>query len=429
MKLILIGFMGSGKSSVGRTLAKKLQLELVELDRLVLKSSGRKSIKEIFERDGETRFRELEIAQAKKLKNKNQAVIATGGGGGLDWLRPGSQVIWLKAGFNTITARLKTDFTRPLFKNQAAAHKLFSFRQPLYRRYADTIIETDNLTIDQVVEQIRQKIKICLIIGDPVSHSLSPLMHNAAYKALEIGHGFVFLASQVKPAELKTTIKMVRVVGVRGLTCTIPHKTAVIPLLDRLDPVAEKIGAVNTVVNDHGQLIGYNTDWLGAITALEKVTKLKNKSAAVFGAGGAARAIVFGLLKQGAKVTVFNRSVEKAWSLSREAGCQCGFSNNLEPIKTMDIIINATSVGMVPQINQSLVPKELIRPHQVVLDVVYAPHQTKLLKDATAQGAKIVPGLDMLLYQGTAQFELYTGRRAPVSAMRRVLIKYLQNQL
>ena len=104
MKLILIGFMGSGKSSVGRTLAKKLQLELVELDRLVLKSSGRKSIKEIFERDGETRFRELEIAQAKKLKNKNQAVIATGGGVVLnriilDWLRPGSQVIWLKAGF------------------------------------------------------------------------------------------------------------------------------------------------------------------------------------------------------------------------------------------------------------------------------------------------------------------------------------------
>lgn len=434
MKLILIGFMGSGKSSVAKLLAQELQLELIELDQLVLTASGRKLIPEIFAKDGETRFRELEIAQARRLKNVQNAVIATGGGVVvnriiLDWLRPGGKVIWLKAGFNTIAARLKNQTGRPLFRNQAQAKKLFAWRQPLYRNSADTKINTDNLTIKQVVKKIRQTIKICQIIGDPVNHSLSPAMHNAAYQKLGIDHEFVFLAKPVKPAGLPAAVRAVRQLGVRGLTCTIPHKTAVIPLLDQLDSVAQKIGAVNTVVNERGKLIGYNTDWQGAVTALQKETRLKNKTAAVFGAGGAARAIVFGLLKLKVKVTIFNRSLAKAQSLSQTAGCKCGSIKNLESIKSMSLIINATSVGMAPQINQSIVPKKMIRPHHVVMDVVYAPHQTKLLKDAQEKGAKIVHGLDMLLYQGVAQFELYTGRRAPVVAMRQTLINSLKNRL
>lgn len=273
---------------------------------------------------------------------------------------------------------------------------------------------------------INAQTKPCLIIGDPVKHSLSPVMHNTAYQKLGIDNQFAFLAAKVKPVDLRSAVKAVRALNIRGLTCTIPHKTAVIPLLDRLDPLAKKIGAVNTVVNQHGLLTGYNTDCFGALTALEKVVKLTKQKVAVIGAGGAAKAIVFGLVSKKLKVTVFNRTFKKAQTLAKKTNCQAQLLTNLSLIKNMDIIINTTSVGMVPDHKRSLVPKNLIQPHHLVMDIVYSPLKTQLLKNALSKKAKIIHGLDMLLYQATAQFELYTNHKAPVSVMRQALIKHLK---
>lgn len=263
-----------------------------------------------------------------------------------------------------------------------------------------------------------------MIIGDPIEHSLSPEMHNTTYKALGIDDQFVFVAAHVKPEDVEQTVNGARAMHIRGLTCTIPHKTSVMQYLDALDETAEKIGAVNTIVNDHGKLTGYNTDWLGVVTPLEKVTSIKNKSVAVLGAGGAARAVIYGVLKHGGRVTIFNRTVEKAKALAEEFGCDYASNEAFEEIKTMDIIFNATSVGLHPNESETPLPKEYITDKHIVFDAIYAPFETQLLKYAKAQGATVIHGLEMLLHQGTAQFQLYTGQIAPEDVMRDVLMKH-----
>jgi len=274
--------------------------------------------------------------------------------------------------------------------------------------------------------KINAKTKLCIIIGDPVDHSLSPAMHNAGYEALGINDKFVYIAANVKVENVKDVIKAMRVMGFRGLTCTIPHKIEVIKYLDKIDPIAEKIGAVNTVVNDGGVLIGYNTDWLGVVIPLEKETDLTGKKAAIIGAGGAARAMAYGLIARKSKVTIFNRTFEKGRNLAHEIGgdCNgCSMENIDEAIGDFDIILNATSLGMGKSVGLSPILKSKIKSHQIVFDAVYSPFETQLLKDAKRQGATIIHGTEMLLHQGTEQFKLYTEYEAPVEVMRKVLKK------
>ena len=269
--------------------------------------------------------------------------------------------------------------------------------------------------------KLSAKTKICLIIGDPVEHSLSPVMHNAGYEALGIEDQFVFLGSKVKVEDIGIAVNVMRKMGIHGLTCTIPHKTEVMRFLDEIDETALKIGAVNTVLNRRGRLIGFNTDWLGAVTPLEKLTSLFGKKAVVLGAGGAARAVVFGLLKKGADVKIFNRTKAKAIKLAEEFQCQVTNLKKMPEIKDFDIIINTTSVGMKPMDQETPISTEFINDKQIVFDIVYVPHETKLLKEAKKRGAKIIHGVEMLLHQGTAQFEIYTGQKAPEEIMRRTL--------
>ncbi|MFA6081373.1 MAG: shikimate dehydrogenase [Patescibacteria group bacterium] len=269
--------------------------------------------------------------------------------------------------------------------------------------------------------KISARTKICLIIGDPVVHSLSPAMHNAGYEALGIDNKFVFLGAKVKTKDVGVVVQSMKKMGIHGLACTIPHKVEVIKFLDEIDETARKIGAVNTILNRNGKLIGFNTDWLGAVTPLEKITTLSGKKALVLGAGGAARAVVFGLLKRQVKVKIFNRTKEAAIQLAKEFGCR---ANNLEvgsKIGDFDIIINTTSVGMKPMENKTPIPTKFITDKQIVFDIVYVPFETKLLKEAKKRKAKVIHGIEMLLNQGTAQFEIFTGRKAPKEAMRRVL--------
>lgn len=263
---------------------------------------------------------------------------------------------------------------------------------------------------------------MCIIIGDPVEHSLSPAMHNAAYEALGISDQFVFTAAHVKVENVKDVVQAVRIMNIRGLTCTIPHKMEVMQYLDEIDEIAQKIGAVNTVVNDNGKLKGYNTDWLGTVTPLEKHTTLEGKKVAIVGAGGAARAMAFGVVQKGAKLTIFNRTLEKAEELAKELGAQARDLSDLEKMKEFDIILNATNIGMGEHVGKSPLPKECIESHQIVFDAVYVPAETQLLKDAKDKGATIIRGVEMLLHQGTAQFELYTGHKAPEEVMRKVLL-------
>jgi shikimate dehydrogenase len=261
----------------------------------------------------------------------------------------------------------------------------------------------------------------CIIIGDPVGHSMSPAMHNAGYKALGIEDQFEFSTKEVKAGDLESAIEEIKSQNIRGVSVTMPHKEGIMKYLDEVDEVAEKIGAVNTVVNENGLLKGHNTDWIGIVKPLESLADLDNKKVAVLGAGGAARAIVYGLLAKGAEVKVFNRTLDKTQELADEFECEASSMDGLGEIQEYDIIINSTSVGMEPDVNESLVPRGLLNDKQIVFDIIYHPQETKLLKDAKEQGARAISGLEMLLYQGVAQFELYTGQKAPVEAMREAL--------
>ena len=265
--------------------------------------------------------------------------------------------------------------------------------------------------------------KICCLIGDPVEHSLSPLIHNAGYKALGINYAYV--SFRVK--DIRQAIEGIRGLGIRGASITIPHKTTALKYLDRIDPLAEAIGAVNTIVNDDGVLTGYNTDGDGALKALEAVTKLSGKKAVLIGGGGAASAIAAGLKKKGVKLVVLNRTEARARKLAKKVNAE-GFGglNKLSEIASAEILINATSVGMWPKTDQSVIPKDLLHNRLTVFEIVYNPRETRLLIEARERGCAVVYGDKMLLYQAVKQFELFTGHQAPLPAMESALTQALE---
>jgi shikimate dehydrogenase len=281
---------------------------------------------------------------------------------------------------------------------------------------------------------ISGKTKICALIGDPVEHTMSPAMHNAAFQKL--GLDYLYIAFRVKPKELPQAIAGLKALNVAGFNVTIPHKVAVVPLLDSLDPLAEKIGAVNTVVNANSKLKGYNTDAEGFLRALtEHDFKPKNKKVVVLGAGGASRAISFILTKEGASLTILNRAQELDWAedIARLIRADLGsevkvleLGNLAKALPGADLLVNATSVGMSPATNASPVPAGLLVKIPLVFDIVYNPIKTKLLQDAAAAGAKTISGVDMLAWQGALAFEKWTGQHAPVDLMRQEAVKMLE---
>ncbi len=263
-------------------------------------------------------------------------------------------------------------------------------------------------------------------IGGLGRKSMSPIMHNAGYQ--ELGLDFVYLSASLKIEDLEDFVKGVKAMQIRGVSVIIPFKQEIMNFLDNIDDTAKEIGAVNTVVNDNGRLTGYNTDWLGVVNSLKNVTEINGKKAAVLGAGGAARAAVYGLIKKGARVSIFNRTVEKAKKLAEDFDCEYFPLTDVEKIKEIDIILNMTSVGMSPEVDKLFLPENLIEKKHIVLDAVYNPHETKLLKNANKKGAKIVYGSEMLLHQGIEQFRMYTGVEAPEKIMRDALLEALREE-
>ena len=289
-----------------------------------------------------------------------------------------------------------------------------------------------------MVNRTSGKTKVCGVIGDPIEHTMSPVMHNAAFR--EQGLDFIYAAFRVKKEELGKAIDGMRALNIRGLNVTIPHKVAVIPLLDKLDPLAEKIGAVNTIVNDDGILTGYNTDATGFLQALlERGIEPPGKNVVVLGAGGASRAISFALAERGSHLIIINRLEEFDWAVELARHISQSFKKEVEALELdennlakvlekADILVNATSVGMSPNADKSPVSAGLLKPDLAVFDIVYNPIETKLLKEAKAAGAETVGGIDMLAWQGALAFEKWTGRKAPLDLMKKEVIKALSNE-
>ncbi len=263
---------------------------------------------------------------------------------------------------------------------------------------------------------IDQHTELYGVTGFPLKHTLGPVMHNAAF--FEAGLNAVYLAFETM--HIAGCITGIRSLGIRGMSVTIPHKSSVIPLIDRVDSLAKDIGAVNTIVNRNNRLTGYNTDATGAIKALEKKVELPGKTCLVIGAGGAARAVAFMLKKRGVKITIVNRSAERGETLAGSLSCPF---LPLKELKTAgaDIIVQATSVGMFPREDECPVPEQALKGGMVVMDIIYNPLETKLLKAAKSRGCFTVNGLDMFVGQGAEQFRLWTGLEPPVDSMARAV--------
>lgn len=259
------------------------------------------------------------------------------------------------------------------------------------------------------------------IMGFPVAHSLSPALHNRAFTELNLNKVYVpFVVTEVEAA-----LTGFKALGVRGVSVTIPHKQTVIPFLDTLDPVAAAIGAVNTLVVDANHIHGLNTDWLGATRALAQVMELPGRRVLLLGAGGSARAIGFGLKERGAEVVLASRTPERGRQLAKDLACEWHDLRDVAAIRA-EALVNATSVGMAPGIEQSPVQGLELSAFRVVMDIVYSPLETRLLREAAEAGCLVVNGLEMLLFQGAAQFEIWTGKEAPVAAMRSELFGRIQ---
>lgn len=259
------------------------------------------------------------------------------------------------------------------------------------------------------------------LIGNPVGHSLSPLLHNTVFR--KEGLNALYLPFQVQ--DLPTFIKEFKYLDVQGYSVTIPHKEAIINLLDGLDPLARDIGAVNTIVNQQGRLIGYNTDSTASVRVLEeglaeKGSYLQGKKVTIVGAGGAARAAAFGLREKGAEITIVNRTEGRAENLARDLGCRYSRFKDLRNLET-EVLINCTSVGMYPKVEEIPVSTEVLRPGMWVFDVVYNPPETRLLREARERGCHVLSGLKMFIYQAAEQFELWTGRKAPLEVMEGIV--------
>jgi 3-dehydroquinate dehydratase/shikimate dehydrogenase len=256
--------------------------------------------------------------------------------------------------------------------------------------------------------------KVYGVAGDPIAHSLSPAIMNAALRRENVNG--VFLGLHAK--SLKDLLACVRQIPIQGLAITMPYKQEIIPHLDNTDPATSKIGACNTVVRSDGKLYGFNTDTSGVVRPLEQRMTLQDARILVLGAGGAARAAVFGLKDRGAQLFILNRSLPAAQKLARQAKARTIKRADLKRLD-FDVIINATPVGMGNTRESPLNADEI--KAQYIFDMVYDPAETKLLRLAKERGAQVIAGSEMFVHQAARQFEIWTGKPAPREDMLRIV--------
>lgn len=301
--------------------------------------------------------------------------------------------------------------------------RLFAPGMPYYR----------DLKRDYLYDQIDAETEVYGVIGDPIAQSLSPAIHNAAFRHL--GLNKVLVPFLVPSAELEGSLQSLDWLDLKGYSVTIPHKETIVPLLALQDDAVGKTDSCNTVLLQDGKRHGYNTDYraamdtledaLGGRTENESSSPLNDKQVLIFGAGGVARAIAFGLSKRGATVTITNRHEERATRLAEQVGCRT-VSWAQRAGTPADILINCTPVGMHPQVDDTPVPPGAFqRQNMIAFDTVYHPENTMFLKLARERGASTLSGVDMFVHQAAKQFALYTGREAPWDVMRDTLRRKL----
>lgn len=336
-------------------------------------------------------------------------------------LTDGSRIISLAKGRRELVAVPMGEIAAPL--------RILAFREgsalgyaPVERDTAPGQFSLDDMRAVFRVDKISRKTRVYGVIANPVGHSLSPVMQNAAFQDRRIDAVYVpFLVR-----ELRDFIRAIERLGIRGFSVTLPHKHAILHYLDDCDPLAAKIGAVNTVVVRGGKLRGYNTDYAGVLQALEGRVRLAGSRVLLFGAGGAARAAGFALAAAGSEVSVCARRSSKAMALARAIGGQA-IARRLVRSRFFDAIINATPVGMFPHTKISpLTAGEL--NCRVVADLIYRPMQTRLLEIARRRGITTVSGVEMFVAQGAAQWNIWTGLRSPEAAMRRAVLAVLRKE-
>lgn len=453
MKVILIGFRGTGKTSVGRILATRLKASFFETDALIERRAGM-SIPDIFRQHGEAGFRAFEREVITSLRDTN-GVISTGGGAVLDPanvadLRWHGTVFLLSAAPEVCHRRIAGS-DRPGLTDLPPAEEVRTLllrRKEAYLGAADACIDTGARTPAGVAEAILRQVggeaglssdergerdgllgkfglsalreeidrdpdlRVCAIAGNPCAHSRSPLL----YTRLFTHFGMNYRYTRLEWPDAGTIIRLASLLPLKGLSVTIPFKADVIPLIDEVDEHAASIGAVNTVVRCGGRMYGHNTDWLGVRTPL---AHRRGGRAVVLGAGGAAAAAVHALRTLDMEVTVLARTPGAARRLAERFDCRWG---GLEEFKgaDADVVVHATPVGMEPDTRSLLAPCDLERK-TTVFDLVYTPPETPLIRAAREAGCETIPGTEMFVHQAAEQFRLITGIAVTPALVREML--------
>ena len=278
------------------------------------------------------------------------------------------------------------------------------------------------------------------LIGHPIKHSYSPFIQNFALEQMNLD--YVYLPFDVPSENLKAAVNGVLALGLKGLNVTLPHKEKIIKFLDEVSEEASIIGAINTIVNDHGKLMGYNTDAFGILeTLLPFKEKISGAKATVIGAGGSARAVIYTLLRyfKPEEINIINRTQQKADTLANDFSLKMRYDlfhtfelfppDNVGTLRDSKLIVNATTIGMYPEIEDTITDiDDSFNEDQIVFDLIYNPTKTKFLKTAEMQGAKVVGGLKMLIAQAAKSFKLWTGLDMPVEVIADSLQEYIKQQ-
>ena len=277
---------------------------------------------------------------------------------------------------------------------------------------------------------ITARTNVLCVIGHPIEHSMSPIMHNAALKDLSLD--YVYLAFNILQNDLKKAVLGFKMFSIKGINVTLPYKEKIIPYLDKIDPLAEKIGAVNTIKNEGKYLIGKNTDASGAKKALlDAGCEITGKKALILGAGGAAKAVSFAISEDLDAVYIANRTEKRAIKLAKDltnktmikaVGKNMSINTLKNLVNDVDILINTTPLGMYPNIEGSPISEEMLHKNLFVFDIVYNPLETRLLKEASKIGCKTLGGLDMFVNQGALAFEWWTGKKPNLNLMKEKVV-------
>lgn len=455
-RIVLIGYRGTGKSSIGKYLSKLTGGPYIDTDQLIEDATGKK-IPEIFEEKGEEGFREIEQHVIARIPSV-AGIVSTGGGAvlrstNIEFLRMNSLMILLHSNPDIIKKRIYgTD--RPSLTDLSPDDEILTIleeRMPQYRSAADIVIDTSTTTPKEAAEQIilvlregifkKEKRELLLskvlktripdkerkvlskilnnpeiflygILGNPCLHSKSPGIYNRLFAECGMPAHYTWF----EEADPESFFASLPETGVRGLSVTIPHKERILPFIDEIKHDAATIGAVNTVLIQDEKRYGFNTDWKGIYRPLEGT---EGDTAVILGAGGAAAAAVYAVSMRGFTPVILNRTPERAFHLAQKTGAETGKLSDISKYHP-DLIINATPVGMGADGNIPI-PVSSLQPGIKVFDLVYTPRDTPLLQAALARGSSVIPGTEMFIHQLAEQFKILTGIDIPVSRIREMV--------